>query len=264
MHEDNQTSIRRDPSSSVPAIVSVHDVTPQTLPVVIKMLNRLERLHIHTATLLVVPGAGWSPVDVSRLRDLQQKGYHLAGHGWIHGCSGRYTLKHKVHALLMSRNVAEHLSQAPGNIANLILRCFGWFHTVGLAPPDLYVPPAWAMGRISRNTLNRLPFKWYESLTGIYDAENGTFHRLLLLGYEADTWLRKLVLKISNRIHQKTASAMGFPIRVAIHPFDLDRRLSADLMDFLKKHAYVMSYADLLMNLHKKRGILYPAAAKES
>jgi hypothetical protein len=228
------------------------------------MLNLLERLHIHTATLLVVPGAGWLPVDVSRLRNLQKRGYHLAGHGWIHGCSGKYTLKHKMHALLISRHMAEHLSQAPRYLANLIHRCFGWFHTVGLPPPDLYVPPAWAMGKISRNALNRLPFKWYESLTGIYDAEKGTFHRLLLLGYEADTWFRKLVLKISNRIHQKTASAMGFPVRVAIHPFDFHWRLSADLMDFLKKHGYVISYADLLMNLHKKRGALYPAAAKES
>jgi predicted deacetylase len=212
------------------------------------MVDRLWHLPIPNVTLLVVPDAGWNQDDIDILKDMQNGGFDLAGHGWRHYCTGKKTLIHKLHAMLISRNVAEHLSFNPQKIEQLIWRCFNWFCGVGLKPPALYVPPAWAMGRFSRSALKKLPFKWYETLTGVYDTIRGVFRFLPLLGYEADTHLRRQALKLSNRLNQCVSVIGGYPLRIAIHPCDFELGLSSDLIRLLQTHRNFISYADFLRN----------------
>lgn len=212
------------------AIVSVHDVMPETLPRVLRILSLLEEARVPPPTLLVVPGKAWEPHQVKTLRMLSKKGHPLAGHGWVHKAPVRgRTPFHRVHSLLISRDEAEHLSRTREELEVLIRRCHAWFGTVDLPTPELYVPPAWALGALPLGDLATLPFRWYEVLRGFVEATSGRLRGLPLAGFEADTTFRKVSLRIWNGLNERLARALGTPLRISIHPNDLDLLLGGDV-----------------------------------
>jgi len=225
-----------------PAIVSVHDVMPETLPQAMEIIGFLEKIKVFPASLLVVPGRAWPANGISALKSLQDSGYELAGHGWQHRAGNLSSTWHRLHGLLMSRNEAEHLSLSTGAVVKIISSCFHWFEAVGLAPPILYVPPAWAMGRIRKKTLKAMPFRLFETQTGVYDADTGIFHRMPVAGYMADTALRAKALKINNFINRRRVFA---PLRIAVHPDDLNLPLAEDLKAHLKSCSRFIPYNHL-------------------
>lgn len=209
-------------------LVSVHDVMPQTLDRVARILGTLEAAGIGGVSLLVVPGAGWTADTLDRLHGMLARGHRLAGHGWHHRCPRIRGLRHRLHSALISRDVAEHLALDAAGIEALIRRCGEWFPRHGLPQPHTYVPPAWAMGGIPRARLYGLGFRYFETLTGVFDAGAGRFRRLPLAGFEADTRLRALTLRALNRVCASLASA-DRPLRLAIHPRDPELLLARDL-----------------------------------
>jgi len=215
-------------------LVSVHDLMPETLRPILEILAQLRRHGHGPVSILVVPGCAWSQDQIATLRSLQQDGYSFAGHGWHHRVARLGGLGHWLHSRLISRQVAEHLALAEDEIARLIERCFAWFGDQGLQAPDLYVPPAWAMGGIPRTRLATLPFRYYETLSGIYDARRDRFRHLALLGYEADTGARALSLRLSNAVNRGIARWRS--PRLAIHPQDLGLRLASDLVRDLRRY----------------------------
>ncbi len=144
-----------DPLPAPRALISIHDVMPETREQVSQILALLPQ-GPQAITLLVVPGSNWQTADLDWLHQLQQQGYPLAGHGWLHRCEPPISLYHRLHSLLLSRRVAEHLSLSASGIDALIRNCHQWF---------LDVPPAWAMGSISRAQLAAMPFRLFETLT---------------------------------------------------------------------------------------------------
>jgi predicted deacetylase len=226
----------------IQTLVSVHDVMPATLDAVETILTELEAAGIAPVTLLVIPGADWQTDTIDRLRALQARGYELAGHGWRHHVDRITGLAHRVHAGLISRNVAEHLAQDADGIQDLIARCHDWFLTHDLGAPRLYCPPAWAMGDIPRNRLTALPFKEYELFAGVLCASTGRLKPIPLLGYEADTPTRAPVIRVWNRLNRWLAVHMGW-VRIGIHPFDLRLRLAADLRRDLRIYRRAVGYA---------------------
>ena len=210
-------------------LLSIHDVMPETLDRAETILRLLRAATDEKVLLLVVPGKPWLPEDIARLAELQDEGCELAGHGWSHECDPPRSLKHRIHSLLISRNVAEHLSLSPEGEAKLIDRCFAWFVEKGLTAPEWYVPPAWALGGIERTTLRSLPFRYYETLSGVYDASEDRFHRMPVVGYEADTPFRAIAVRTSNAFNKSVSAFMRRPLRVSIHPNDLELRLGEDL-----------------------------------
>ncbi len=218
------------------AIVSVHDVMPQTLPRVRRILDVLDAANVPPPTLLVVPGKEWTPDLLDSLRDLAERGYPLAGHGWIHKAStGPRTLYHRGHALLISRNEAEHLSRPREELAEMIRRCHAWFADAGLPTPELYVPPAWALGSLPFRDLRSLPFRWYEVLRGLVEARTGRLRWLPLAGFEADTTFREVSLRFWNTLNTAIAKSWRGPLRISIHPGDLDLLLAKDLDKMIRK-----------------------------
>jgi predicted deacetylase len=212
------------------ALVSVHDVMPATFDRTRRILALLEEAAIPPPTLLVVPGKDWPPELLSALRGLAEQGYPLAGHGWIHKApSKKRTLFHRGHALLISRNEAEHLSRSPEELADLVRRCHDWFPSVGLPTPELYVPPAWALGTLDIQDLASLPFRWYEILRGMVEGSTGRITWLPLAGFEADTTFRQVNLRIWNGLNSFLAKRGWGPLRISIHPDDLNLLLATDL-----------------------------------
>lgn len=210
-------------------LVSIHDVMPETLDAVDDILQRIAGAGTpRSVTLLVVPGRDWSKDDIAVLRRWADAGHELAGHGWVHEVERIRGVRHRLHSLFISRNVAEHLALDEQGIRTLIEDCHAWFGRAGLPAPTTYVPPAWAMGRVDRDVLRELPFRYYETLSGIYDAATDTMTRIPLVGFEADTRLRAGLLRIFNAANRWLANRRG-RLRLAIHPQDFRLRLADDL-----------------------------------
>ena len=233
------------PPEQVRALVSVHDLMPETLPAVRQTLARLEGHGIEPVTLLVVPGAGWDEAGIAELHRLQQAGYRLAGHGWRHRVEHITRPWHRLHSLLISRRVAEHLALDANGILDLMHRCRDWVPAQGLAPPQLYVPPAWAMGAIGRERLAAEgPFPLYEVFGGVFDARSRRWHPTPMLGYEADVAARVPVIRAWNALNRFRARGSGL-LRIGIHPFDIGLRLGADLEQDLARFRRAIDYTAL-------------------
>lgn len=243
------------------ALVSVHDLMPETLPSVRATLALLAHHRIAPVTLLVVPGAGWDRAGIAALKALQDQGHRLAGHGWRHRAERIGGTYHRLHSLLLSRDVAEHLALDADGILALVHRCHAWFGEHGLETPALYVPPAWALGAIGPMRLAAEgPFALYELFGGVLDARSNRMIRLPLLGYEADRPLRVPVLRTFNALNRGPVARWnrwgagsgsgprpGRPVRIGIHPNDIRLRMTRDLVADLARCEHVVDYADLIV-----------------
>jgi predicted deacetylase len=148
------------------SIISIHDVMPETMDRVLKLIEWLEALEVPPSTLLVVPGKDWTEAQIKQLDSLSKKGYTLAAHGWRHKTRPR-RIYHRLHSLILSRDVAEHLDLSSTEILDLIQRSKAWFLEHNLPAPDLYVPPAWALGPIRKKELSKATYQQIETTLGV-------------------------------------------------------------------------------------------------
>ena len=225
-----------------PALFSIHDVMPSTISDVGTLIEVCHQHGVEKLTLLIVPGCDWRSADLQQLRVWLSMGCELAGHGWIHRCRSVRGWRHRIHSVLLSRDVAEHLSLSDSGVVSLMNNCAQWFKSNGLGCPELYVPPAWALGRVRRSKLSDLPFSMIETLSGVRLVRESSRQRLPLLGFEADTWLREWSLRGFNRVNRFAAPWRTVPIRVAIHPSDHRLRLRQDFKYTLDRGWRAISY----------------------
>lgn len=226
------------------ALVSIHDVMPETLDQVQGLIDCLPpaaRLH---CLLLVVPGRDWQVHQVEQLRRWQRQGFELAGHGWSHRAPERRSLYHRMHSALISRNAAEHLSRSRRDLIELLTLCHQWFEHRELTPPRVYVPPAWALGALHREDLEVSPFRYFESTRGIYCSRLGIYRYLPLVGFEADNAWQAVGLRLWNRINLAWAGS-NRPLRLALHPGDLQLKLAKDLLAQLDRLSSCLKFDDL-------------------
>lgn len=206
---------------------------PETLADVSELVTICREHDVGRITLLVVPGRDWSGRQLDVLRSWSEQGFQLAGHGWMHRCQSIRGFKHRLHSWLLSRDVAEHLSLTAGGSVQLIQRCADWFDDVGLGHCGLYVPPAWALQRLSLQQLRQVPFRLVETLSGVVWTQSGLRRSLPLVGFEADTGLRKGVVGIFNQCNRLYSQQRARPLRISIHPQDHRLRLARQLHRFL-------------------------------
>ncbi len=226
-------------------LVSLHDVMPDTLDRTCTIFDRLCNAGLEPVTLLVVPGCGWNDSSLKQLRGLESRGAVLAGHGWRHEIETIHGPGHWLHSKLISRRAAEHLALSRRAVLRLMLDNHRWFVQHGFKPPGLYVPPAWAMGRVPRQFLDRLPFRFYETLRGVYCATNRRFLSLPLAGFEADTWMRATFIRRFNGLNRVLANLSQRPLRLGIHPFDLELKTAIDLAAWIEHGGQAMGYDQL-------------------
>jgi predicted deacetylase len=227
---------KRGKREAIQSLITIHDVTQEVLEQTARLLELIFSEGDGPVILLVVPGGFSDPGAVAELRALLGQNVQLAGHGYSHRAHGRKNLYHQLHSQFISRQAAEHLSRPAEAIENLINNCASWFQEQHVPRPELYVPPAWAMGAISRQQLAQTPFRFFETQGGLLDSHQQHFYRLPLLGYEADTPLRRQLLCAWNRLNRRWAETSG-RLRIAIHPHDLDYHLAAELRRDLVRYA---------------------------
>ncbi len=226
-------------------LVSIHDVAPETLDRVCRLFDMLARNDLLPVSLLVVPGRQWRERDLRRLAELLAAGGEPAGHGWSHRAEAIRGWKHWLHSLTISRDAAEHLALESGRIRHLMWACHGWFSENGLPTPRLYVPPAWALGDIDPRHLTDLPYDCIETLSGVFIDGGHRFRPLPMVGFEADTPLRAAAVRAWNRLNLARAGGQR-PLRLGIHPQDLELRLGQDLERLVAEGGRAISYRELV------------------
>jgi len=229
------------------ALVSIHDVMPETLEQVQGLIDCLPPKARRHTLLLVVPGRDWRAHQVEQLRRWQRQGFELVGHGWFHRARGSRTLFHRLHSALISRNAAEHLSRPRRELTDLLARCHQWFEHWELIPPQIYVPPAWALGNLSPEDLKASPFRYFESTRGLYCGHTGVFRYLPLIGFEAAGPWQAFGLRLWNRINLALASSSR-PVRLALHPGDLQLPLARDLLGQLQRLSGCLRLEEAFIN----------------
>ena len=216
------------------ALISIHDVMPETLEKVRGLIDQLHSNGHNAITLLVVPGRDWQAEDIRQLADWSAQGIELAAHGWHHKAAHVKGLWHRLHAALISRDVAEHLALDAEGIETLMHGSAAWFEQQGLPAPSSYVPPAWALGALPRARWPMLPYRRIEVTRGLLDTRSGQLDPLPLVGFEADTRLRATFLRAWNSIQAGKARRQRRPLRIGIHPQDGELLLADDLMGFIR------------------------------
>ena len=229
------------------ALISIHDVMPSTLADVLHTLELLAAADISRVSLLVVPGVSWSGDDLDVLRGLDAAGHEFIAHGWQHQTRPKRAL-HRIHASLFSRNAAEHLSLNRNDIRELMCRSQRWFEEHGLQVPHTYIPPAWALGGLSREDMASLPFAAIETLRGVRIRQAGGTYQLLpmpLLGFEADSVARARFLREWNRLQLRLSRRIGSLPRIALHPGDHRLLLGDQVRAILALGWCSVAYCDL-------------------
>lgn len=226
------------------ALVSIHDVMPETLERVGRLLALMPEPVFCGVVLLVVPGRDWQPSAVAQLMRWQRQGLELAGHGWSHRAESIRGWYHRCHSRWVSRHAAEHLSQPRDALCELLERNYRWFSHQGLHPPSLYVPPAWALGALRREDLAACPFSYIETARGLWHLPSGRRRALPLIGFEADTPARAALLRAWNRANGLWAGSAR-PLRLSIHPYDDELLLSDQLRHWLSRISEPVNYRAL-------------------
>ena len=213
--------------------ISIHDVRPDNIDA-IKNIKQLlnNQYNIHKICLLVIPGCKWNHIQIEQLKKWQSDHCQIAAHGWEHVSDNKKSLYHLLHALIISGNSAEHLSKHSWDILNLMKKSYDWFVSNGFTPPRLYVPPAWALGKIKTEDLLNLPFKNFECTTGV--LHKGKYKFLPLVGFIATSQARAYLQKFFNFLNFQMAKMIGV-IRISIHPEDFDHYLSNDANKYLSR-----------------------------
>ena len=226
------------------ALVSIHDVAPAVLDKVDAIITSLLACALTPFTLLVVPGKPWSAAAIERLRQWQRHGAELAGHGWSHRAGRPRSCRHALHSLVLSRDAGEHYSHPSVAGVARVERCHAWFAGNGLPAPTLYVPPAWTLGTLHPGQLRDTGFDTIELLDGLYQLKTGERCRLPLMGFEADTRIRRRFLQGFNALNGGIAKAVNRPLRIAIHPHDPDLLMGEALARTLDRIGTCRSYRD--------------------
>lgn len=231
---------------SAPAVISIHDVMPSTMQNVSSILDGLlDKVDKNKVLLLIVPGLDWSNEQIQQLKTWQDQGYELSGHGWLHDVRDISTFYHKLHSLFISRRAGEHLSHSESELTELLNKNFNWFEQHGLERPLLYVPPAWALGKVGLESVKQQSYRYFEVTSGIIDFVNSKKYWLPLAGFQADTKLRAVFLRPWNRLNWMVASEQR-PIRISIHPHDLEYHLS-DQLRTMTGHSKAVSWRSLFL-----------------
>lgn len=218
------------------SLISIHDVMPHNLSKIDYCLSQLKRNHIEHCYLLVVPGLMWDECSITKLRYYVAQGHTLVAHGWIHKTLNICTTLHRFHSLLISKDVAEHLCWSKFEAISNMRRSRSWFAENRLPVPDLYVPPAWALGRLGMEDLVQTGFRYVETTTGVFDLCTQKRYLLPLVGYEGFSVFSLIALRVSNACNRGLNNLFrARALRVATHPDDFDLGLSKSLHKILTR-----------------------------
>ena len=110
------------------------------------------------------------------------------------------------------------------------------------------MPPAWALGAVDKKILCKTLFKQIEVTRGLIHISPGKkpkLQTLPLTGYEADSTFRASFLSRWNQFQQNQAQIKSLPLRISIHPYDLELPIAEQLERQINSVETFLNYSDL-------------------
>ncbi|MEN3362072.1 MAG: uncharacterized protein V7637_6054 [Mycobacteriales bacterium] len=210
----------------VPLVVSVHDVAPATSAEARQWCAALDRRGV-PASLLVVPGPWRAPVlarDAGLVRWLADRaagGDEIVLHGWSHRAGPAGSPARRLAARVVARGAAEFAALDEHAAYHRLAAGRDVLTGLGL-PAAGFTPPGWLQSAGTVRALRRLGFRYTTSHAGVWDLRRGGFRRAYALSHRPGGRGERLgsaMLPAAARL----SATCGLPVRIALHPADLDR-----------------------------------------
>ena len=220
-------------------VVSIHDVAPATRSACEEQLADLEDLGVR-ASLLVVPGPWRWPVMADDpgfgewLRECARRGHEISQHGWDHRAVSNSGIARRVTGAAVARGCAEFWGLDRSEAARRLMCGRAVMQAEGFDPVG-FTAPGWLASPGTRSALVSLGYRYTTTHTAVIDLRSGASHRALAFCHRAGGRAERpgaLVLAAGVRV----LVSLGAPVRVAMHPSDLDRpRLNDESLDAIEE-----------------------------
>jgi predicted deacetylase len=238
-------------------LISLHDVSPLTLPECEEAIALLRALGVSPSelTVLAIPHhegkitLDQHPPTVRFLRELEESGARLVMHGLTHRMTGRaWTPAGFFRGHLFARGQGELLASDADDAARRLDEGAAILRRAGLeTATSAFVPPAWLLSPAARTVVAGRGFAFYEVFAGI--VHNETLRARRVVGWGS----LNPVEAVATALYADLQSARsGVDTRLAIHPADLRRpgqrrairRVLSRLLPRMRPQSYTSYLAD--------------------
>jgi predicted deacetylase len=246
-------------------LVSLHDVSPLTLPECEAAVDLLREVGLSPAqlTVLAIPHheekttLDAHPPTVRFLRALEDQGARLVMHGLTHRMSGRcWSPLGMFRAHIFARGQGELYAADAAETARRLDAARDILIRAGLeGATHAFVPPAWLLSPAGRQVVASRGFDFYEVFGGI--MHQGARHARRVVGWGSLNPIETVATAIYADLQSIRA---GLDTRLAIHPADMrlpaQRRAIRRTLTRLLPRMRALSYATYLT---EKTRLLAPA-----
>ena len=209
-------------------LVSLHDVSPLTLPECEAAIALLREVGLSPAelTVLAIPhhyekiALDAHPPTIRFLRDLEDQGARLVMHGLTHRMSGRaWTPLGMFRAHIFARGQGELYAAGADETTRRLDEGRDILARAGLeSATHAFVPPAWLLSPAGRRVVAQRGFDFYELFGGI--QHHGARHARRVVGWGSLNPVETVATALYADLQSIRA---GLDTRVAIHPADMQR-----------------------------------------
>jgi len=207
-------------------VVSIHDVSPSTRGVVMRMLNDLKAVGIPLTSLLVIPDhhhlgrIDLDPDFSSWLASLVATGHEAVLHGFHH-----LRRKHQGEGMV-TRFVTRSYTAGEGEFydlpfeeaSELLKRGKATFEACGLNSPG-FIAPAWLLGREAERAVKEMGFRYTTVINRVKDYGEGREFRSRSLVYSVRSPWRRSVSLLWNEMLLRVLKDTPL-VRLGLHPPD--------------------------------------------
>lgn len=237
------------------ALISLHDVSPLTLPDCRSALQMFRELGLATSdlTCFVIPfHESQRTIDedagtLAFLRELADGGATLVMHGLTHRMLGRaWTPVGWFRGHFFARGQGEFLRCDAADAERRLDRGREIFRRAGLESALRgFIPPAWLLSRAAREVVDRAGFEFYELFDGIVYRGRRLVPRVIGWGSLSELEARATALYASVQSFLPPADT-----RIAVHPADMARasqqRAVRRVVERLLRRLRPVSYREFL------------------
>jgi predicted deacetylase len=218
-------------------LVSLHDVTPAHLGRLERAETLLRDTGVTAVAYFLVPDFHRRhPIadDTSfRAWCLRPRPYSIEWvlHGYYHledaVTSGSSGLSAAIARRTMTAGEGEFLALSTDEQRNRLIRGREAVASIVGVAPRAFVAPAWLFNRTLPPLLAELGFRYTEDHLTVMDAQVGTVRRCPAVTWATRSTIRRVGSRVVGPITYEIARRLG-PLRIALHPFDLDHPRTAD------------------------------------
>lgn len=209
-------------------VVSIHDVTPASLPRVEMILGELEKLRIHRTSLLVIPNYHERlpvlehPQFSEKLKALALNGHDIVLHGYLHKRKrrrGESFLKRMMTRVYTS-DEGEFYDISEERAMKKILQGLSDLRSCGLNPNG-FIAPAWLLSAGGEAAARTLGLQFTNRLGSTVDLQQGTIVKSQSLVWSVRSpWRITASIKWNRSLESRLKP--NPLMRLSIHPVDFD------------------------------------------